>query len=568
MRPDGRGRVHSEPGPDQNTAPTALQAYSTAPAADPDQAARFVDALWSDDLGWACLATLAEGRWREHFYRWPAERDDLLSHALRAAERADVYVAPALRSQRRRTKDTAIPGPWAWADVDVVGDAARVRLVLLGPMVVASGSPRSFHVYVRLAEAPEDIEELEVWNRRLARFLEADAKHDASAVLRLPGTLNRKAPTLPRPVHLERLAGAPWSLADLAARITIGKAMPDGSGGGDPGAVVLVSAEDGLADTVRPRLELAGADLALVTVVEHLELPDGRTVPLELPGDLEALEAVVRDVRARLVTIDPLMAFLAGSVNASRDQDVRRALHPVTELAERTGAAFLVVRHLRKAATETAVQRGGGSIGIIGAARVGLMVAPDPADSDRRILAVTKSNLGPIPPAMAYRLLPDDPLGVAAVVWEGQTDHRADDLLGAPVDRPAPKRAAAPRAAGRRAPTAFRDRGGGRGGRGVVADGRDGEGGPRRVERAAPRAGQAGKRGGVVAPPRRRRRLTLRPTTTNPPTVPYPKPQVASNGPQPQVALNGPQRGLADHSGGGSRRSTPLRAMVRKVRNV
>jgi hypothetical protein len=227
---------------------------------------------------------------------------------------------------------------------------------------------------------------------------------------------------------------------DLAARITVGKAMPDGTGGGEPGAVVLLSAEDGLADTIRPRLELAGADLDLVTVVEHLELPDGRSVPLELPGDLDQLEALVRDVGAALVTIDPLVAYLAGSVNANRDQDIRRALHPVKELAEGTGAAIVVVRHLRKAAADSAVQRGGGSIGIIGAARVGLMTARDPADADRRILAVTKSNIGAIPPAMAYRLLPDDLLGVAAVAWEGPTDHRADDLLAAPADRPAPKR--------------------------------------------------------------------------------------------------------------------------------
>ena len=55
--------------------------------------------------------------------------------------------------------------------------------------------------------------------------------------------------------------------ADLAARVTVGKPMPDGSGGGEPGAVVLLSAEDGLADTIAPRLELAGADLDLVTVI-------------------------------------------------------------------------------------------------------------------------------------------------------------------------------------------------------------------------------------------------------------------------------------------------------------
>jgi hypothetical protein len=88
-------------------------------------------------------------------------------------------------------------------------------------MVVASGSPRSFHVYLPLAEVPEDVEELELLNRRLARFLGGDVKHDASAVLRLPGTWNRKAPALPRPVVLERMAGAPWTRDDLDERLPV-----------------------------------------------------------------------------------------------------------------------------------------------------------------------------------------------------------------------------------------------------------------------------------------------------------------------------------------------------------
>lgn len=180
-----------------------------------DQAARFVDALWSEGLGWACLATLDAGRWAESYWRWPAERDDLLAHAAKAASGADVYVTPALRSQRRRTKATAIPGPWLWADLDVAPEETVDRLALLGAMTVASGSPRSWHVYVPLAEVPAAVEELEHLNRRLARFLGGDAKHDAAAVLRLPGTYNRKAPTLPRPVTLERVAGAPWSRDDL-----------------------------------------------------------------------------------------------------------------------------------------------------------------------------------------------------------------------------------------------------------------------------------------------------------------------------------------------------------------
>jgi hypothetical protein len=206
---DGGGRVHQGPGPVQNTA------RNGAATSIDDQATRFLDALWGDGLGWACLATLGEGRWREHFWRWPVERDNLLAQAMKAAEDADVYLTPALRSRTRRTKDTAIPGSWAWADLDVATDEARNRLVLLGAMTVASGLPRSWHVYVPLAEVPEDVEALAHLNRRLARFLGADAKHDASAVLRLPGTYNRKVPVLPRPVVLERLAGAPWSCDDL-----------------------------------------------------------------------------------------------------------------------------------------------------------------------------------------------------------------------------------------------------------------------------------------------------------------------------------------------------------------
>jgi hypothetical protein len=204
---DGRGRVHQEPGPD-------LTATNGTSSID-DQASRFVDALWGEGLGWACLVTLDAGRWAESYWRWPVERDDLLAHAAKAASGADVYVAPALRSQRRRTKTTAIPGTWAWADLDVVSEESMNRLALLGAMVVASGSPRSWHVYLPLAEVPEDVDALEHLNRRLARYLGGDAKHDASAVLRLPGTYNRKVLALPRPVVMERLAGAPWARDDL-----------------------------------------------------------------------------------------------------------------------------------------------------------------------------------------------------------------------------------------------------------------------------------------------------------------------------------------------------------------
>src|SRR5262249_61214174 len=115
---------------------------------------------------------------------------------------------------------------------------------------------------------------------------------------------------------------------------------------------------------------------------------------------------LVRRVCARLVVVDVLAAYLSGQVDSYRDADVRRALHPLARLAEETGSVVLVLRHLSKSGGTNALYRGGGSIGIIGAARVGLLAAIDPEDDGRRVLAVTKSNLAAIPSALAYRLAP------------------------------------------------------------------------------------------------------------------------------------------------------------------
>jgi len=219
---------------------------------------------------------------------------------------------------------------------------------------------------------------------------------------------------------------------DLAARVSTGARMPDGAPGIEGGAgVVLLSAEDGLGDTIRPRLEAAGADLERVVAVTEMPTDDGPRLP-ELPEDVLAVEQVVRDTGARLVVVDPLMAYLAGGVNANRDHDVRRALAPLAAMAARTGAAVLVVRHLNKggSAGGNPIYRGGGSIGIIGAARSGLLVARDPDDPDRRILAVTKANLAAPVPALRWRLV-DGPDGLVAE-WLGASEHTAATLMAEP----------------------------------------------------------------------------------------------------------------------------------------
>jgi len=134
-----------------------------------------------------------------------------------------------------------------------------------------------------------------------------------------------------------------------------------------------------------------------------------------------------------MLVIDPLMAFLSGRVDAHRDQDVRGALHQLSDLAEGARTAVLVVRHLNKAGGGHPIYRGGGSIGIIGAARAGLLVAPDPQDETRRVLAVSKSNLGPVPPSLAYRIVQSG--DASRIDWVGVAEGcSASDLLAAQRD--------------------------------------------------------------------------------------------------------------------------------------
>src|SRR5690606_9565537 len=103
----------------------------------------------------------------------------------------------------------------------------------------------------------------------------------------------------------------------------------------------------------------------------------------------------------------------------------------------RTGATVILIRHMSKVGGVKAMYRGGGSIGIIGLSRAGFLVARDPDDEtgQRRILAVTKSNLAAEPPSLAYRLVDEPTYGCARVEWEDTpTDHTAADLLRAERD--------------------------------------------------------------------------------------------------------------------------------------
>ena len=228
---------------------------------------------------------------------------------------------------------------------------------------------------------------------------------------------------------------------DIAARVSTGRPMPDGTVPDldGPAGVVLLTAEDDPADTIRPRLDAAGADCSrivlLQAVSETIVVGEKVKTQYRLPNltDVDAIAEAVRAVEARLVVVDPVMAYMTGDTH--KDNETRQVLSRLARLAQEAGVAIPAVRHLNKMGGGNPLYRGGGSIGFIASARAGLLVAPDPDDETgrRRILAATKSNLAELPPALAYHLEPG-PSGVVRVVWEGPTSHTATELLAQPSD--------------------------------------------------------------------------------------------------------------------------------------
>jgi hypothetical protein len=224
---------------------------------------------------------------------------------------------------------------------------------------------------------------------------------------------------------------------DIAARTSTNRAMPDGSASclGELRGVVLLSAEDGAEDTIAPRLAAMGGDASRVFCLKGVVTDDGERMPCIT--DLDAIAQGIEKVDAALVVIDPLFAY-TGKSDAHRDSEMRGALAPLIALCEEKNVALLVVRHLNKNSGEgAAMYRGGGTIGIVAAARCAFVAGRDPEDETRCVLAPTKMNLCAPPLALAYRLeganVPISGtmgvVGTSRIVWEGAVVVAADALV-------------------------------------------------------------------------------------------------------------------------------------------
>lgn len=243
--------------------------------------------------------------------------------------------------------------------------------------------------------------------------------------------------------------GKSFVTLDMAARVSTGTKWPDGRTNRQ-GSVVLLNIEDDAADTIRPRLDAAGADVERIHLISGVR-PSSieETKPFSLGNDLSPLRDVLKGMPdCRLVVVDPITAYLGG-VDTNSDVRVRQVLGPLATLAESQGVAIVLVMHLNKGQDLGAIYRVSGSMAFTAAARATWLVAKDRESPDRRLLLPQKMNLCRNPGGLAFSLTtsgngeraathdhlehvdhPEHP--TARVKWEpGRIDVDADSVVGA-----------------------------------------------------------------------------------------------------------------------------------------
>ena len=218
--------------------------------------------------------------------------------------------------------------------------------------------------------------------------------------------------------------GKSWLTLAIAAAVTKGVPLPGAPTAVDPGKVLLLTAEDGLADTVRPRLEDMEADLERIKVLAAVRDHENERLP-SLLTDIPALEQELSTGGYQLVVIDPINAYLGVTLDTHRDAPLRAVLAPLAALAERQGVATMFVLHLTKAQADRAIYRAQGGIAYIAATRVVHLVGVNPDNERERVFACIKNNLAPLPPALAFSL------NEGQFGWKGLTDVTPAALLAA-----------------------------------------------------------------------------------------------------------------------------------------
>jgi Bifunctional DNA primase/polymerase, N-terminal/AAA domain len=223
---------------------------------------------------------------------------------------------------------------------------------------------------------------------------------------------------------------------DIAARLSCAAMWPDG-GRAPCGRTLLLSAEDSLDDTVRPRAEAAGADLARITALTATVEQGGKRRTFNLQADLDRLAVFMRTLPDVIcIVVDPITAYM-GMIDSHRTTDVRAVLAPLADFAAAHHVAVLAISHPPKAAPAKAMHAVTGSLAFVAFARM-VFIAVEEPDSDRRLLLPVKNNLGALAPGLGFRLAQRTTSGAIVashVEWDSAPVHMtAGEALAAADD--------------------------------------------------------------------------------------------------------------------------------------
>lgn len=346
------------------------------------------------------------GKWRPEYHEALRGRrvvviqdcDD--ASAKFAGQRHAEQVVKALKGSASSVSVMALPGPGKDASdwIAAGGTAEMLRELARGP-----ARPRTAKL-LRLSDVvPSDVRWL--WPARIP----------AGMLAVLDGAAG---------------AGKSSVVIDLAARISTGRPWPASAGHREPRDVILLGHEDSPQHTVRPRLDAAGADSARVHMLEEIA---GR-LP-RFPDDAAEIEGVISETGAALLVIDPISAYI-GEADMHRDSEVRAALAPLVGVAERTGAAIVMIRHLRKAGGVDAMSRGLGSVAISALARANMILLRDPDDQEARILAWACLRVAAQPASIRWRFSAGGTGKPPRIAWDDVACAlSADEILERADDR-------------------------------------------------------------------------------------------------------------------------------------
>ena len=210
--------------------------------------------------------------------------------------------------------------------------------------------------------------------------------------------------------------GKTTMVLNLAAKLSKGEALDENMKVTGPVNVIYQTAEDGLADTVKPRLELAGADCERIIVIDESDK--------SLSMVDERLEQAIVRTGARLLILDPIQAYLGGGMDMNRANEARDMTKKLGALAEKTKCAIILIGHMNKASGNKAAYRGMGSIDFFAVARSVLLVGRVEGESNTRAVVQIKNNLAAFGHPKAFALSED------GFKWLGDYEITVDEVLG------------------------------------------------------------------------------------------------------------------------------------------